>query len=103
MTIRKCKVCDEWHNLEEPWPAQCIRFVKNDAPNVIRDNLDKPLRHMGTGRYLDSKSAFRKEDKSIGAECVGNEPLNRKPRSYIEPPRPGPDIKRAIDQLRNGR
>jgi hypothetical protein len=71
-----------------------------DAPNVISDDLGKHLRHMGTGRYLDSKSAFRKEDKAIGAVCVGNE-ATAKPRKAIEPPRPGPDIKRAIEQLRS--
>lgn len=70
------------------------------APNVIRDDLGMHLRHMATGRYLDSKSAFAKEDKASGSVCVGNE-ATAKPRKYIEPPRPGHDIKRAIEQLRN--
>lgn len=102
MTVeRMCKVCGNWHDLEKPWPRKCVRGVaRGSAPNVISDNLDKPLRHMGTGRMLDSKSAFRKEDKAIGAVCVGNEATAR-PRKFIEPPRPGPDIKRAIDQLRS--
>jgi hypothetical protein len=100
MTERMCKVCGKWHDLEKPWPARCVRTVKHGtAPNVISDDLGKHLRHMGTGRMLDSKSAFRKEDKAIGAVCVGNE-ATAKPRKYIEPPRPGPDIKRAIEQLR---
>lgn len=101
MTQRMCKVCGKWHDLDEPWPEKCIRVVKGSAaPNVIRDDLGTHLRHMGTGRYLDSKSAFRKEDKACGAVCVGNE-ATAKPRKYIEPPRPGHDIKRAIQQLRN--
>ena len=100
MTIRLCKVCGNWHDLDEPWPQKCVRYTKSDAPNVISDSLGTHLRHMGTGRWLDSKSAFRKEDKVIGAVCVGNE-STAKPRKFIEPPRPGPDIKRAIDQLRN--
>ena len=101
MTQRMCKICGNWHDLEEPWPAECVRFIKHsDAPNVIRDDLGTHLRHMGTGRMLDSKSAFRKEDKAIGATCVGNE-ATAKPREWIEPSAPGPDIKRAIDQLRN--
>ena len=54
---------------------------------------------MGTGQYLDSKAAFRAADKACGAVCVGNE-ATAKPRKFIEPPRPGPDIKRAIEQLR---
>jgi len=96
---RMCRTCEKWHDLEKPWPAKCVRFTKSNAPNVISDDLGTHLRHMGTGRYLDSKSAFRKEDKACGAVCVGNE-ATAKPRKYIEPPRPGPDIKRAIEQLR---
>jgi hypothetical protein len=79
--------------------APLLRNVHGTAPNVISDSLGTHLRHMGTGRYLDSKSAFRKEDKAIGAVCVGNE--KAKPRKTIEMPRPGPDIKRTIEQLRN--
>jgi hypothetical protein len=95
-----CKKCGNWHDLDQPWPAKCVRFTKSNAPNVISDSLGTHLRHMGTGRMLDSKSAFRAEDKACGAVCVGNE-STAKTRQFIEPPRPGPDIKRAIDQLRS--
>ncbi len=61
--------------------------------------LAVPLRHMGTGRMLDSKSAFYREDKVCGAVCVGNESTATGKRA--EPPPIGPDIKRAIEQLRN--
>jgi hypothetical protein len=70
------------------------------APNVISDSLGTHLRHMGTGQYLDSKSAFRNADKACGAVCVGNE-TSAKPRKLIEMPSAGHDIKRAIHQLRN--
>ena len=101
MAQRMCKVCGKWHDLEKPWPVKCFKSVKpGNAPNVIRDDLGQHLRHMGTGRMLDSKSAFRKEDRSIDAVCVGNE-ATAKPRKTIEMPRAGPDIKRAIEQLRN--
>lgn len=101
MAQRMCKVCGRWHDLEKPWPKKCLRGpARSSAPNVIRDELDKPLRHMGTGRMLTSKSAFRNEDKSIGATCIGNESV--RPRKPIEMPRAGPDIKRAIEQLRGG-
>jgi hypothetical protein len=99
MAQRLCKKCGHWHDLEKPWPKKCLRgAVRGSAPNVISDTLEKPLRHMGTGRMLDSKSAFRAEDKAIGAVCIGNEKV--KPRKPIEMSRPGPDIKRAIEQLR---
>jgi hypothetical protein len=100
MTERMCKSCGKWHDLEKPWPKKCVRYVKGTAPNVISDNLGTHLRHMGTGQMLDSKSAFRAADKACGAVCVGNETA-AKPRKFIEPPRPAPDIKRAIEQLRN--
>ena len=100
MAQRMCKKCGKWHDLDKPWPAKCARVVKGNAPNVIRDDLGTHLRHMGTGQMLDSKSAFRAADKACGAVCVGNE-ATAKPRKYIEPSRPGPDIKRAIEQLRS--
>ena len=43
---------------------------------VVRDDVGfgvNGLRHMPTGKMLDSKSAFRRADKSVGRECVGNE------------------------------
>ena len=55
MAQRMCKICGKWHDLEKPWPAKCVRYAKaSDAPNVIRDDLGQHLRHMGTGRMLDS-------------------------------------------------
>lgn len=97
-----CKVCKKWHDLDKPWPRKCARGpARAMAPNVISDNLGRPLRHMASGRYLDSKSAFRKEDKAYGVTCVGNE--SPKVRKFIEPSAPGPDIKRAIEQLKAGR
>ncbi len=67
---------------------------------VISDNLGAHLRHMATGRYHDSKSEFRKDTKASGCVEVGNE-ATAKPRKWIEPPAPGADIKRAIEQLRS--
>lgn len=99
MPQRLCKKCRKWHDLDKPWPAKCAQVFKNNAPNVISDSLGTHLRHMGTGEMLDSKSAFRAADKACGAVCVGNE-ATAKPRKVIEMPRSGPDIKRAIEQLR---
>lgn len=75
------------------------------CPMVITDDLGvglKGLRHMGTGKMLDSKSSFRKEDKAIGATCIGNDKsrMDPKPRKWIEPKSPHSDIKKAIRQLR---
>ncbi len=46
------------------------------GPSVISDDVGagvKGLRHMPTGRMLDSKSAFREADRRAGRECVGTE------------------------------
>src|SRR5258707_5533242 len=80
--------------------SKIIKF--GDAPNVISDNLGTHLRHMGTGKMLDSKSAFRNEDRASGNVCVGNDSsIQPKPRKFIEPIRPAHDIKRAIYELKN--
>lgn len=70
------------------------------AAYVISDDLGKPLRHMATGLYSDSKSVHRRMTKDSGCIEVGND-VNTKPRKWIEPPKIGPDIKRAIEQLRS--
>jgi|SRR5882672_1710482 len=69
------------------------------AAYVISDSLGGQVRHMATGKYHDSKSEFRKDTKASGCVEVGNEPIRE--RKYIEPPRVEPEIKRAIEQLRN--
>lgn len=43
------------------------------CPNIIRDGLDEPLRHMADGRMYDSKRAMERADKESGCVCVGNE------------------------------
>jgi len=49
---------------------------KTESTNVISDNLGvgvNGLRHMPSGKMLDSKSAHRKETKARGLEEVGTE------------------------------
>lgn len=46
------------------------------SANVISDDVGagvRGLRHMPSGKMLDSKSRFREADKRAGRECVGNE------------------------------
>lgn len=68
------------------------------APYVISDTMD-PVAHPVTGRILDSKSAFRQITRERGLQEVGNDlqPTLKTPERV---PRPGPDIKRAIEELR---
>lgn len=69
----------------------------SDAPNVIRDGMDT-LRNMADGRFYDSKRAFSRATRAAGCVEIGTEKLTIK--APPKPPRPGPYIKQAIEQLR---
>ena len=72
----------------------------NRSVSVISDTM-QPLRHMATGKVIDSKSQFRNETKAAGCVELGNEAI--KPRTPIKLDRRQrvDDIRRAIYQLRN--
>lgn len=78
--------------------------IDSKAPNVISDTMPM-LRHMGTGRYFDSKAAFRAETRAAGLVEVGNDPSLTRPRKPVplSRERRREDIKRTIYELRNGR
>jgi len=71
------------------------------GPYVISDSM-QPLKHMGTGRVLDSKSDFRKETRNAGCVEIGNE--QSKPRSPITLDRGArrDAIRKALYYHRNG-
>ena len=99
---RKCKVCDDWHDLDEPWPEACAPRAKTGAFYVISDSMN-PTKHMGTGEILDSKAKFRAATRASGCVEVGNEAI--KPRKHIPLDRGKrrDDLRRVIYELRNGR
>ncbi|CAB4218293.1 hypothetical protein UFOVP1603_24 [uncultured Caudovirales phage] len=75
---------------------------KPRGPAVISDDVGagvNGLRHMPSGRYLDSKSAHRKENKRRGLEEVGNQTdfasKREKPRADFY----GSRAKDAIEQI----
>lgn len=70
----------------------------NTAPYVIRDEMD-PVFHPATGQILDSKSNFRKITRERGLTEVGNDAWPTRVPERV--PKPGPDIKRAIEELRS--
>lgn len=98
---RLCKSCRKWHDLEKPWPEKCRSSQKSNAPYVISDSME-PIKHMGSGRMMDSKANFRRETKATGCIEIGNEPI--KPRQPIVLDRGArrEAIRRTIYQLRNG-
>lgn len=74
---------------------------KGSAPAVISDTMD-PIKHMGTGRMIDSKSRFRQDTKASGCIELGNETI--KPRKLIQLDRRErrEAIQRSIYNLKNG-
>ena len=85
----------EWHTVERPITRP--ERTGNRAPYVISDTME-PTMHMATGQVLDSKHKFRQITREHGLDEVGNEKMT--PRTPTTVPRPGPDIKRAIEELR---
>lgn len=87
MRQRFCKVCGEFHDLDEPWPAACFRqgsVARGEfpAPMVIGDNCE----FMSTidGTMVTSKRGWEKQVRAAGCEVVGNDKsiCEPKPREY---------------------
>jgi hypothetical protein len=76
------------------------RHVARAAPAVISDTM-APLKHMGTGRTLDSKSQFRADTKASGCVEVGTDPAALRDRPPITPRGVHEDVKRALAELRS--
>lgn len=82
--------------------ASLVYYDVGAAPAVISDTM-APIKHMGTGRVLDSKSTFRQDTKTSGCIEIGNEaPKSRVPIQLDRRDR-REAIKRSIYELRNGR
>ncbi len=78
-------------------PNAPVERLPNVAPYVISDTMDHTW-HPVTGQMIDSKAKFRQITRSAGCDEVGNERME--PRAPTTVPPVGPDIKRAIEELR---
>jgi hypothetical protein len=76
------------------------RHVASSAPAVHSDTM-APLKHMGTGRTLDSKSQFRADTKASGCVEVGTDPAALRDRPPITPRGVHEDVKRALAEVRS--
>jgi hypothetical protein len=83
---RKCNVCPEWHDTDEPWPRPCLgHFKTNDqkrshlaAPYVISDDLGtNGLLNHADNKVYTSKAEYVRAVKRAGCEIVGNEKVKR--------------------------
>ncbi len=75
------------------------RHASDPAAYVISDTM-QALRHMGTGRMLDSKSAFRADTRASGCVEVGTDPAALRAAPRPEPKGVHEDVQRAIAELR---
>lgn len=99
---RMCKVCGEWHDLEQPWPAKCERhFTKQSGPFVISDNMEY-TKHHGTGKMIASKRAFSAETRAAGMVELGNETIKPRRPVVLDRGQRRDAIRQAMYQLRNG-
>lgn len=107
MMQRMCKVCGEWHDLEQPWPQKCYRPEPDrrsplGVPMVISDQME-PTKHHGTGRMISSKRAFSAETRRAGMIELGNETIKPRKPIKLDKGQRKDAIRRSIYELRNGR
>lgn len=107
-TSRKCKVCPEWHPLEDPWPESCLGHFRprGAASGQIIKDIDpyrtvaadqKTGKRIGIGSRREHREFLKRNDLVE----VGNDiprPQQREVRGDFSGV--GRDIKTAIDQLR---
>lgn len=106
MTQRHCRACNGWHDLDEPWPAECsshfrsIRGPASDlvaAPMVISDSIE--MQSMADGEIYTSKRKYYRSLKSRDLEIVDKPLMKEGPnRPDLKMPRVAHDVKRAMEQ-----
>ena len=75
--------------------------VKPWKTMIISDIMD-PMKHMASGRIIDSKSRFRAETKATGCIELGNEPIRSRKPIMLDKRQRREDIQRVVFNLRNG-
>lgn len=82
--------------------SQVYEYLENSAPHVISDIID-PIKHMGTGRIIDSKSKFRQDTRASGCVELGNETIKPRPHVKLDSGQRREAIRKSIYELRNKR
>lgn len=86
MTLRLCKVCRDWHELNN-WPSECYVIQEQKradfpTPMVFSTDTTEPLRSMADGQIYTSKAGMRESYKAsnnpqgVNYIEVGNETRN---------------------------
>ena len=100
MAERFCKVCRGWHDLDKPWPHNCLperKMARADlpAPAVIADTMP-PVQSMLDGKLYDSKAALRATYKAAGVTEVGNDSSVLDPKPFQKRYSKREDIKTSV-------
>ena len=82
--------------------AEAGYSAKNSAPYVISDAMD-PIKHMGSGRIMDSKAKFRAETRATGCVEIGNERIKPRAPIKLDGGQRRDAIRKAIYDLKNQR
>lgn len=109
MTIRLCKVCKGWHDLDASWPERCLGHFRAPSGGSIQIIKDiEPYKAVAGDIALGGKNPaimsrrehreFLKRNRYVE---IGNEPIRQRKPDY------GPEIthreiKETIDRLRSG-
>ena len=77
MRQRHCRVCDGWHDVDHPWPDNCLpprNLTRSELamPQVARTALDDVWNPVNGQRYTNSR-AFERDVKAKGCEIIGND------------------------------
>lgn len=81
MTLRLCRTCRGWHDLDAPWPCPLPEPPARaafPAPMFTSDAM-RPVVSQVDGRTYDSRSAIRRHYREAGVVEVGNDRLPARP------------------------
>ena len=105
---RSCRCCGDWHDIDEPWPHNCIshfgpeNLKRSDLPTpMIRVDTMGAVKSMVTGKVHDSKSALRSEYKVHGVVEMGTDA----PMAPAAPKKPDgvqADVVEALHKVKQG-
>lgn len=101
MASRHCDVCNGWHDLEEPWPSQCMdHYRKRKGEDKVGLQIMKdidPYKSVVDGSIIGGRKQHRDHLRARGLVEVGNENVKQ---TYVPPPDPVADIRRAMEEHR---
>ena len=105
MTIRLCRACEDFHDLDKPWPVNCYgHFQANPSGSSLQIIKDiEPYRAVAedkrTGKVpvIRSRVEHREFLKANGYHERGNDPIRPKKPEYADVnPR---ELKQTIDRI----